>query len=319
MSGVRGRGEALDKERPVRNQPLSAVRCAAAIVAFRPAAELLVPLARAAAREAELVMVFANSALSEDVRDALQACGTAIIAPGANVGLGAAFNQCAAAAAEAGMTRLLLLDQDSEIPDGFVGALAEEMDGLAAQGEAPAVVGPRIVSPPGADFKAPRYFAQPGARAIGDVAPVRYVISSGSLIDLAAWARVGPFRADFFIDAIDTEWCFRAWARGASCWVARGVEMRHRIGQGVVRNLGAAVPRQARFRLYAYVRNQSHCLTLAHIPLLWKLRSFAHVVRVVLVYWIDARFSLGFLGSMIEAAWRGLRGKLGPPPGAELV
>lgn len=306
----------LDKERPVQNQPISTVtECAAAIVAFHPEPDLIVALARAAAREAAHVIVFANSPLDVRLQSALREVGAALIEAPSNVGLGEAFNQCAAAVRARGMRRLLLLDQDSEVPDGMIAALSRAMDALIARGEAPAVIGPSIASPPGTDFKPPRYFPRRGVRALGEAAPVQYVISSGSLIALDAFDRVGPFRADFFIDAVDTEWCFRAWAKGGSCWVLRGVEMRHRIGQGVVRNFAGAAPRQAPFRLYAYVRNQSHCLTLAHIPLSWKARIAAHVVRVVLTYWIDARFSPRFLFSMIQAASRGFRGELGPPPG----
>jgi rhamnosyltransferase len=200
----------------------------------------------------------------------------------------------------------------------MIEALAARMDTLEATGERVAVVGPRIVSPVGTDFKAPRYFPRPGVAAHAGAKPVHYVISSGSLIDLRTLRDVGPFRADFFIDAIDTEWCFRAWTHGASCWTADEVTMIHRIGAGVVRvrGLGNATPRQPEFRLYAYVRNQAHCLTLAHIPLAWKARFAAHLVRVVLVSWIDRGGRLSFLGAMMQAAWRGFRGRLGPPPGA---
>ena len=265
-----------------------------------------------------LVLVFANSPIEPDVTQRLQACGAELIVAPANVGLGEAFNQCAKAAHARGAKRLLLLDQDSEAPDGLVAALEGAMDQLTHRGDVPGVIGPRIVAPPGAAFKAPRYFAKRSSLPLGAATPVEYVISSGSLVDLDALSRVGPFRADFFIDGIDTEWCFRAWSRGVSCWVLSDVEMRHRIGLGVVRNLGRAIPRQANFRLYAYVRNQSHCLTLAHIPTGWKALIALHVFRVVLVSWLDQRFSPRFLAAMFQAAWCGLRGKLGPPPGAEL-
>jgi len=289
----------------------------AAIVAFRPEFKALLALASQAKTEVALVVVFANSALEESLADALRAAGVEVIAAPLNMGLGEAFNQCAEAGRRAGMKRLFLLDQDSEPPAGLIGALSRTADALAARGDNPAVIGPRIVSPPGSNYKAPRYFARPGPAPFEAAEPVHYVISSGSLIGLEALERVGPFRADFFIDAIDTEWCFRAWAKGMSCWVMHGPAMAHRIGQGVVRKLGRAMPRQALFRLYAYVRNQSHCLTLVHVPFGWKLRISAHLARVVLAYWIEARFSPRFLLHMMQAAWRGLRGRLGPPPGAE--
>jgi len=36
------------------------------------------------------------------------------------------------------------------------------------------------------------------------------VITSGSLLPLATYADIGPFREEFFIDFVDTDYCFRA-------------------------------------------------------------------------------------------------------------
>lgn len=294
---------------------------AACIVAFRPDAILISTLAQAIVAQVGALYVFNNGGVSDDLAQRLRDVGAEIVEPGGNVGVAEAFNVCAQKAATSGKTRLLLLDQDSEVAVDMIEALAARMDALEGAGERVAVVGPRIISPVGADFKAPRYFTRPGIAAHAGAAPVQYVISSGSLVDLRTLREVGPFRTDFFIDAIDTEWCFRAWARGASCWVADAVSMTHRIGAGVVRvrGLGNATPRQPDFRLYAYVRNQAHCLTLAHLPLAWKARFAAHLIRVVLVSWIDRGGRLSFLGAMMQAAWRGFYGKLGAPPGAENV
>ncbi|MGE0742030.1 MAG: glycosyltransferase family 2 protein [Hyphomonadaceae bacterium] len=294
---------------------------AAGIVAFRPDPTLLLPLVRALMAEVSPAIVFVNGALDAAIENDLREAGADLIRAPYNLGVAEGFNVCALAAILAGKRRVLLLDQDSQIPEGLAARLSGAMDALAAQGRAPAVIGPSIVSPrdDAANFKPPRYFPRASAAQVGDCQAVQYVISSGSLIDLDAFRRVGRFRSDFFIDAIDTEWCFRAWSKGASCWVDRGVEMEHRIGRGIVkkRGFGPAIPRQAEFRLYAYVRNQAHSLTLSHVPALWKARIGAHIARAVLVYWIEHRFSLRFLAAMGQAWSRGRRGQLGPPPGAE--
>lgn len=293
---------------------------AAGIVAFRPDPDQLLALARAAAREAAPVVVVANSALDDTLREALLDIGAQIVDAPCNLGVAEAFNICALIAMLAGKRRLLLLDQDSDLPRGAVARLSASLDVIAERGETPAVVGPAIVAPEGEAnlFKPPRYFRRSRAVPVGHCQAVHYVISSGSLIDLQAFRQIGRFRSDFFIDAVDTEWCFRAWAKGASCWVDRGVRMPHRIGRGVVKTkLGPAIPRQADFRLYAYVRNQAYCLTLAHVPALWKLRIGAHLARTVMVYWLDQSRSRSFLQAMAQA-WRdGRVGKLGPPPGVE--
>ncbi|MFT3729145.1 MAG: hypothetical protein QM759_15085 [Terricaulis sp.] len=290
---------------------------AACIVAFQPDAVLLEQLARAARAEAGLVYIFINGGVGESLQTRLEDLGcTPIIAP-YNLGVGEAFNICALAAILAGKKQFLLLDQDSELAPGTIAALRETFDALSAAGEEPAAVGPAIVSPPGETYKSPRYFRRAGRAVRAGAAPVQYVISSGSLISLEAFRRVGRFRSDFFIDAIDTEWCFRAWARGASCWTLPSVSMVHRIGTGVVRGAGRAIPRQSPMRLYTYVRNQTACLRMPHVPHSWKLRIAAHVIRVVFVNWLDSGRPAGFLHSMADAARAGWCNALGPPPGAQ--
>lgn len=286
-------------------------------MAFRPDTAQIMALAHAAAAEAARVLVFVNAPLEDALAQALRAAGAELIDAPCNLGVAEAFNICALEAALSGASRLLLLDQDSEIAPGLIAALDQRMDALAAAGARPAVIGPRVVSPPGENYKAPRYFARGGVTPQHGARAVQYVISSGSLIDLAALREVGRFRSDFFIDAIDTEWCFRAWARGRSCWVVDDVEMRHRIGKGALRGVGARVPRQPDFRLYAFARNQAYCLTLKHVPAAWKLRFFLHIGRVTLASWAARGFRPGFLAMMAQAFFRGLGGKLGPPPGAE--
>src|SRR5262249_23546736 len=138
--------------------------------------------------------------------------------------------------------RIVLFDQDSAPPPQMIEALGRAKDALDAAGEKAAVIAPEIVS--AANFRPPRRFPMPGRKPVGAAEAVRYVITSGSLIDLDAFRQIGPFRSDFFIDAIDTEWCFRAWHSGYSCWVLHGATMLHKIGQGVIRPrfLGPAIP-----------------------------------------------------------------------------
>ncbi|MCV5902536.1 hypothetical protein OFN63_41200, partial [Escherichia coli] len=68
-----------------------------------------------------------------------------------------------------------------------------------------------------------------------DLVAVEFLATSGSLVDIAAFDRIGPFRDDYFIDAVDLEWCFRAWSRSYSCWIARAVAMEHTVGAGVLK------------------------------------------------------------------------------------
>ena len=57
------------------------------------------------------------------------------------------------------------------------------------------------------------------------------VITSGSLIPLSTFIKIGPFRDDFFIDHLDHEFCLRARSKGFKIIVALKPIMQHSIGQ----------------------------------------------------------------------------------------
>ncbi len=299
---------------------MSIGKCAAGIVAFRPRPDLFLTLVKRLEPEVQALFVFLNGAIDAATLEALRATRAHIIESTHNLGVGEALNQLALHAIWAGYSRLLIFDDDSGPPTAMASALNRAMDSIEAAGKRPAVVGPAIVAPAATThaYRAPRYF-RAGPDAVASARPVRYVISSGSLIDLTAFRKVGRFRSDFFMDAIDTEWCFRAWSRGYSCWVDESVRMEHRIGAGVTPRtiLGRGFPRQPPMRLYAYIRNQIYCLRLAHLPLWWRLLSAAHVARLCGATWLTAESKPAAAGLIKAALHDGWQARLGPPPGAQ--
>ncbi|WP_048707998.1 glycosyltransferase family 2 protein [Microvirga massiliensis] len=295
---------------------------AAGVVAFGPDRELLLSLVRTALEEVAHVYVFVNALIDEALLERLLGLDARchIIQSDHNLGVAEALNLIALHAILAGCSRAVLFDQDSRPPQGMVSELGAAMDLLQESGQKVAVVGPAIVAPAGrtADFKSPRYFQMPRRQPVESATPVRYVITSGSLVDLGAFRTVGKFRSDFFIDAIDTEWCFRAWDKGYSCWFVPNVRMAHTIGEGAVRSrlFGLRFPHQSPMRMYSYFRNQVASLGLAHVPLNWKLRFGLHVALLATTMLIDAKFSPAVVGLIRRAVADGMRGRLGPPPGA---
>jgi rhamnosyltransferase len=60
------------------------------------------------------------------------------------------------------------------------------------------------------------------------------VITSGTLLPLAAHSAIGPFREEFFIDYVDEEYCLRARAKGYRVIRSRKQIMQHTIGAPTV-------------------------------------------------------------------------------------
>jgi len=254
------------------------------IVAYHPDLASLADLIAFGTQDGHRVWLFINSPLGRSDLSALK--DATVLNRGQNHGLGTAYNCIAEAASYDRAKTLLLLDQDSIPPPGMAKQLRQTFAMLRSFDERPAVVGAHAISTNLEQHKPPRIFHNKAVSRHASAWPAEFVISSGSLIDLAAYREIGPFREDFFIDAIDLEWCFRAQSVGYTCWIDDAVEMPHQLGQGVIRLpiLDMRLARQEPSRLYTYARNQMAMLRLQHVPWRWKRRIIPYLMLQSVVY-----------------------------------
>lgn len=301
--------------------PAASHRIAAVVVLYRPERELLLCLLRAIAGEAERIFLFLNSpphpALLAECAAAAAPSLVDTLGSGVNVGLGRAYNEAALLARMHGCDRLMLFDQDSSPERGMVPRLAAAFDEAGRRFGAVAAVGPRPVRPEASSGAPDKVaFIRRAARcAPSDLEEVAFVISSGSLIDLAAFAAIGPFREDFFIDAIDIEWGFRARARGFCCVMALREAMPHRLGGGSIALpwVNVRLIRQPPARLFTFARNQAAMLRLPHVPGWWKARATVSLaLRLALGCALPGRWPEA--SAIVRGIFAGLRRQLGPPP-----
>lgn len=293
-------------------------RIAATIVVYRPEPDLLLALVRAIASDVERIFLYLNGPVSAPFAAECEAAAAPAclerLGDGANVGLGRAYNEAADAARNAGYDLLLLFDDDSTPAPGMPGRLAAAFD---RAGDRIALVGPRphTVDTAGG-YKLPPAIPNP-APLPPDLRDLSFLISSGSLIDLAAFAEIGPFREDFFIDGIDIEWCFRARSRGFRTVMAMDEEMPHRLGRGIIRIplLNVHFVDNTPARLLTYARNQAAMMRLPHVPGWWKLRAAA-AIAIHLGFSILRGFRSREVVAILRGVNAGLRHRLGPPADA---
>lgn len=286
-------------------------RIAAGITLFHPTPAQIAALPTRLPDGLRCRLAYANSPLDGEMREALARAGVTLLGDGRNLGIAEALNRLAAAAQAAGAECLYLLDQDAAAAPSLPEALSGARERLRARGLSPAVIGPAAAAAPG--HKAPAYPARPGAEPAGGLSPVQFVATSGTLLDLAAFARTGPFRADFFIDGVELEWCFRAWSLGHGTYCDPSVSLPHRVGGGTIRRFGIAMPRQPLFRMATYLRNSVYAWRLPHLPLSWKLAQGLYLPLQAALYWADSGCRPAVLGRLAGAARDGLLGRLGPP------
>jgi len=160
--------------------------------------------------------------------------GFGVIMNPSNRGVGVALDQGMEWAIQRGFPYALTLDQDSRPAEGMVTSLLEGYRSHP-RGESLAIVAPQLVADEvGARARYLRRIA-PGlfrrTPCSGEILDdVTSVITSGSLINLAAYESIGPFREDFFIDFVDTEYCLRAQTHGYRIAVACKAVLHHRLG-----------------------------------------------------------------------------------------
>jgi rhamnosyltransferase len=166
---------------------------------------------------------------------------------GKNLGVATALNIGARRAVEDGYEWLLTMDQDSTATPGMVAAM---LDCLGQPGAERAA----LISP---------FHVQVGGRAReprGRCAEVLTAMTSGNLVRLSAYATVGPFLDELFIDQVDNEFCLRLRSAGFTVWEAGQAVLQHRVGD--VRRHRFPVPMYTTnhqpVRHYYMTRNRLH-------------------------------------------------------------
>lgn len=218
------------------------------LTAYAPDARLRAVVAAASEQCREVIVVDNTPEPQHGARDLLDpAPGLTIVCSGENVGLAAALNAgigLAGSAADA----ILLLDQDSVVPDGLVHALRELLD-----------TDPRIgVATPAPWDMATQRYLDPRTVRRPEVADLPVAITSGMLIRRSALSDVGPLRTEFFVDCVDQDLCLRMRRRAWRVVQDRRVLLPHSLGDTRWHGWGPLRLRathHATWRLYWVARN----------------------------------------------------------------
>jgi rhamnosyltransferase len=203
-----------------------------------------------------------------------------VIEMGDNVGLGAAQNRGIVRARTGGFSHELFLDQDSIPCSHMVRNLMAAFTYLNHHNGSAAAVGPRTLDArTGEPFPFIRFSPLSVRRSIchpplaGKYIPTDFLISSGMLVSLAVFERVGMMDEDLFIDNVDLEWCFRSRSLGFSLYGVCDAALEHSLGDNVIqlRLLGRWVHifLHSEERQYYIMRNRISLYRRSYTPLGW--------------------------------------------------
>ncbi len=221
----------------------------------------------------------------------------------------------------AGITHVLLLDQDSVPENGMVCALKSALDRLGRR-EKVAAAGPRFRDPRerrDAPFVRIRFPFNRKLHCTEACPEIRcdFLITSGSLIPLAVLDETGGMDETLFIDNVDMDWCFRVRAAGYALYGVCAARMRHSLGAsrrrlpGLPRGIVVHPPR----RLYYMMRNRLLLYRRAHTPRAWIAQDLPRALVKLALFSIVVGPRRENLRHMIAGLRAGMAGRVEPPPG----
>jgi rhamnosyltransferase len=276
----------------------------AVLVSYHPDAELPRRAARILAQVGALVIVDNGSgeATHEMLRRIAADPRVSLVLNSANLGVATALNLGVERVRALGFAWMLLLDQDSDLRDDMLASLIEVR---AAYPQ------PARVAVIGAGFG-----EETPAAAGAAWQEVESVITSGSLIPLAVHAAVGPFRDEFFIDYVDSEYCFRARAQGYRVIRTAKPLMSHTIGAPTRHDLlGIAkwTTNHSPDRRYYIARNDTVMLREygGYAYGSWALKSLDRRLRTCKLIVLYERSKGRKIAAVLAGWWDGVRGRLG--------
>lgn len=293
-------------------RPIRAQVCAV-LVTYHPDAEFPDRLRRIVPQAGGTVLVD-NGSSETAVRmlTAQSAVGAVVlIANRENLGIARALNHGVRHALAHGYAWALLLDQDTCVDEDMVDRLLATLASFPER-ERLAVLGSRFRDTNG---------RPPDTLPLGAQGEhwqdVESVITSGSLLSLAAYEKIGPFRDEFFIDYVDTEYCLRARSAGFRVIETLAPLMAHTVGAPTQhRMLGKQkwTTNHSAERRYYIARNNTVLLreyaTARGGSWRWKsmVRCFRLCKRIALFEQDKARkiFAVG------QGWWHAVRGTMGP-------
>lgn len=289
----------------------------ALVVLFHPTEEHVQNLLRLKQRCAQVVAVDNSTQTDADLHQRMHALGIDIVTNFNRGGIAGAFNKGMEWLIAKDCTLLFTFDQDSVVPDDYFGKMIEASNRLTTSHF---LIGPKIF-----DINVDRYipllvmnrFSVTLTQMTDEdqgLLPCSSLISSGSVMSTATYRTVGAFREDYFIDQVDTEYCFRAHREGVPVYINTALVMRHEIGKRIDRKIGFFKFIQWNYvplRQYYSARNCIHLSRLygRHLPsaLLVNLITLGQFLSILLY----ENNKLRKLSAMFAGILDGLLGRYG--------
>lgn len=226
----------------------------AIVVTYNPDNDFYVRVAKIAAQVNKVLIVDNNSESATLQILCNLSCSSSyhLISNNDNLGVATALNIGMCWAKKCNYDWVVTFDQDTLVSDTLIQSLLNVGRQTAENGEIALIGANYLDSGSGKTFL---NFSNPSNTSYVEV---KTVITSGCLMPVALFDKLGPFRDEFFIDFVDIEYCLRAHARGCKVYVTSEPLMEHSVGATTMYSLPWKVTgtsNHSPFRRYFMARN----------------------------------------------------------------
>ncbi|MEB7543268.1 glycosyltransferase family 2 protein [Enterobacter huaxiensis] len=248
----------------------------ALIVTFNPDLDSFGKNLAAIAKQVEKVIIVDNSndsSRQNGLKDYLEnKDDVVLIQPKENLGIAYAQNIGFMHAIKNNADYVVTFDQDSSVEDGLIETLYAEYKHVQEHSSIKiACIGPSVINERN-NIRYEKYFRN-SVKINDSVFSVKSIISSGTLYNVEIFAAIGFNKAEWFIDSIDIEWCYRARYLGYHVLMTTKVAMRHNLGAKDMKlPVGKSINIGSPFRLYFVYRNWIFSLREPQFELGYKLK-----------------------------------------------
>ena len=297
------------------------------IVTYNPDNDLLLRVLQRLLPQVDTVVVVDNGSASSpgSVLSLVEDDKVRLILLASNLGLATAQNRGIQWARDTGFSHIVFFDQDSLAEPGLVDALMQGLQELEESGVPVAAVGPVHIDPRSGTPSS--FVLFPGLRPIREscrsekgAIETDFLLSSGTLIPVTSFSRIGLFEDDLFIDLVDTEWCFRARSRGYRLYGVCRARLHHLLGDDVTRiwfgRWRNVYHHKNPLRHYYTVRNHIVLYRRSYAPTNWVLMDITQMAARILLFGFVLKPRFRYLGFILQGFRDGLRKRLGPYPGS---
>ncbi|MBX2849726.1 MAG: glycosyltransferase family 2 protein [Acidiferrobacterales bacterium] len=313
----------------------------AVVVTFNPKPDSLGILLRAASLQLENILIVDNGSSNvQQISDLVSECSEGTICnirlneQAKNLGLGAAHNIGIKTAKESNYEYVLLLDQDSVPMQGMVDHLITAHQKKSKSNQVSAVGVTYLNADNGSESFFVRFgllkFQRQYCRDRDEEGCIEadFLISSGSLISIAALDQIGEMDESLFIDHVDTEWFLRADNLGYKSYGVCDAVMQHGLGESthqlnfgfhfVLRKLFGLrnarrrnVPQHNPFRYYYIFRNSILLYKRGYASNLWKWNDLQRLCMIFVMFALIKSPRRKNLKMMLRGVYDGFRGVSG--------